>query len=431
MQPDAFQYLFLTLLVAGTAARFYLSWRQGRHVSAHRQAVPPAFASQITLEQHQKAADYTEAKRRLTSADLALEALWLAALTVGGVINTIALYLQAQLGEGYLFGLALFGVSALISSVIGLPLSLYQQFGLEQRFGFNNMTWRMWLIDTLKGTLLGVALGTPLLFGVLWLMQAMGDTWWLYVWLFWMSFNLLMLAVYPTWIAPLFNTFTPLADAALAERIEGLLTRCGFASSGLFVMDGSRRSGHGNAYFTGLGKAKRIVFFDTLLSRLRADEVEAVLAHELGHFHHRHVLKRIVLMAIGSAFFLRLLAWLMTQEAFFTGLGVSVQGTAMALLLFSLVLPVFLFPITPVFSVLSRRDEFEADAYAVRHASGGALVTALVALYRDNAATLTPDPLHSLVYDSHPPAAVRIAHIEQLGRLNTGTDAASSHAVTA
>ena len=296
-----------------------------------------------------------------------------------------------------------------------MPFSLYRTFVVEARFGFNQMTWRLWFADGVKGLALAIALGTPLLLCALWLMDAMGEHWWLYVWAVWLCFNLLMLAIYPSFIAPLFNKFTPLEDAALKERITTLLSRCGFASSGLFVMDGSRRSAHGNAYFTGMGKAKRIVFFDTLLKHLQGPEIEAVLAHELGHFHFRHVTKRIVVMAFVSLVLLRVLAWLMTQDWFYLGLGLQLGagGTAMALLLFSLVLPVFLFPVAPLFAALSRRDEFQADAFAVTHASAADLTRALVKLYRDNAATLTPDPLYSLFHDSHPPASVRIGRIAQ------------------
>lgn len=416
MTESTFSAVFLALVFLTTMTRLWLSFRHSRHVAAHRAKVPDAFADSITLEQHQKAADYTQAKCRLTSADLVVDAGILLALTLGGALDRVAQVLSAALGEGILFGLALFAVVGLISSVINLPLSLYRTFVLEARFGFNRLTWRLWLLDSFKGTLLAAALGAPLLAVALWMMQALGGRWWLYVWMVWLGFNLLMLAIYPSFIAPLFNKFTPLQDASLNARIEALLKRCGFASSGLFVMDGSRRSAHGNAYFTGLGKTKRIVFFDTLLTHLQPAEVEAVLAHELGHFHYRHVIKRIVVMAVASLVLLRLLAWLMTQDWFFMGLGIHQTGTAMALLLFSMVLPVFLFPVTPIMSALSRRDEFQADDYAVRNSSADELVRALVKLYRDNAATLTPDPLHSLFHDSHPPASVRIGHIVALSR---------------
>lgn len=302
----------------------------------------------------------------------------------------------------------------LISGVIDLPLALYTQFVIEEKFGFNRMTLKLFIVDLLKQTALGIAIGTPVLLAVLWLMAQMGSLWWLYVWLFWCAFNLLILFIYPTWIAPLFNKFTPLDNAPLKARIESLLQRCGFATSGLFVMDGSLRSNHGNAYFTGFGKTKRIVFFDTLLNRLQPAEVEAVLAHELGHFKHRHVIKRIVLLFGLSLGFLAALGQLMSADWFFNGLGVTTQNTALALILFFLVVPVFTFLLTPLMSLLSRRHEFEADRYAAAHASADDLVKALVKLYEDNAATLTPDPLHSLFYDSHPPAALRVERLAHL-----------------
>lgn len=415
MTTTLFGQLFLLFLLLSISTRLWLTVRHARHVGAHRDQVPPAFAEHISLTDHQKAADYTRAKCSLAIWETLADGIFLLALTLGGVLNAIAITLQSVFGTGYLCGLALFAASGLISAIMSLPFSLYRTFVLEARFGFNQMTWRLWFADGVKGLALAIALGTPLLLCALWLMDAMGEHWWLYVWTVWLCFNLLMLAIYPSFIAPLFNKFTPLEDAALKERITTLLSRCGFAISGLFVMDGSRRSAHGNAYFTGMGKAKRIVFFDTLLKHLQGPEIEAVLAHELGHFHFRHVTKRIVVMAFVSLVLLRVLAWLMTQDWFYLGLGLQLGagGTAMALLLFSLVLPVFLFPVAPLFAALSRRDEFQADAFAVTHASAADLTRALVKLYRDNAATLTPDPLYSLFHDSHPPASVRIGRIAQ------------------
>jgi STE24 endopeptidase len=298
-----------------------------------------------------------------------------------------------------------------IGFVVGLPASLYRSFVIEERFGFNKLTWKLWLADLVKGAALTVVVGGPLLYAVLWLMDAMGGNWWLYVWLLWLATNLLILFLYPTVIAPLFNKFTPLEDASLKQRIEALLARCGFSSSGLFVMDGSKRSSHGNAYFTGFGRAKRIVFFDTLLEKLAPQEIEAVLAHELGHFRHKHVVKRIALMGVMSLAFLWLLGQLIDQPWFYEGLGVGGGSTAMGLMLFSMVLPVFLFPLAPLTSALSRRHEYEADAYAAQQTAAADLIAALVKLYRDNAATLTPDPLHSLFHDSHPPASQRIARL--------------------
>lgn len=408
-----FSLFFLVMLALATATRLYLAYRQLACVGRNRAAVPAKFAERIGLEAHQKAADYTLAKTRFGVQGLLVETAMLLGWTLGGGLQLVNNFWSPRL-DGLSYGIALIFSVMAISSLIDLPFSLIRQFVIEERFGFNRMTLRLFFADMLKQTLLGLSIGTPVLLAVLWLMGAMGEYWWLYVWAFWCAFNLLILFIYPTWIAPLFNKFSPLEDAELKTRIEALLTRCGFASNGLFVMDGSKRSSHGNAYFTGFGKNKRIVFFDTLLQRLQPQEIEAVLAHELGHFRHRHVLKRIVLMFGLTLGFLWLLGQLMVAPWFYEGLGVSAQNTAMALTLFFLTLSVFTFPFSPLSSLLSRRHEFEADAYAARHASSEDLIRALVKLYEDNASTLTPDPLHSLFYDSHPPAALRIAHLEQL-----------------
>ncbi len=408
-----FSFVFILALCATVALRCWLAARQLKHVAAHREAVPAQFAGRITLGSHQKAADYSMTRTRLGFLSLAIEVAVLLAFTLGGGLQLLHDWWATRL-DGLAYGVALIFSVMAISSLVDLPLSLYTQFVVEEKFGFNRMTLKLFFADLAKQTLLGALIGTPLLLAVLWLMAQAGSLWWLYTWVFWCAFNLLILLIYPTWIAPLFNKFTPLADNELKARIENLLTRCGFASSGLFVMDGSKRSNHGNAYFTGLGKSKRIVFFDTLLSRLQGGEIEAVLAHELGHFKHRHVMKRIVLMFSLSLGFLAVLGQLMTADWFYHGLGVSTQNTALALILFFLVVPVFTFLLTPLSSLLSRRHEFEADRYAAEHASASELTNALVKLYEDNAATLTPDPLHSLFYDSHPPAALRIAHLAQL-----------------
>ena len=408
-----FSFVFILALCATVALRCWLAARQLKHVAAHREAVPAQFAGRITLGSHQKAADYSMTRTRLSFLSLAIEVAVLLAFTLGGGLQVLHDWWATRL-DGLTYGVALIFSVMAISSLVDLPLSLYTQFVVEEKFGFNRMTLKLFFADLAKQTLLGALIGTPLLLAVLWLMAQAGSLWWLYTWVFWCAFNLLILLIYPTWIAPLFNKFTPLADNELKARIENLLTRCGFASSGLFVMDGSKRSNHGNAYFTGLGKSKRIVFFDTLLSRLQGGEIEAVLAHELGHFKHRHVMKRIVLMFSLSLGFLAVLGQLMTADWFYRGLGVSTQNTALALILFFLVVPVFTFLLTPLSSLLSRRHEFEADRYAAEHASASELTNALVKLYEDNAATLTPDPLHSLFYDSHPPAALRIAHLAQL-----------------
>jgi STE24 endopeptidase len=409
---NALTWTFLAALAAATVTRLWLSQRQMRHVRAHRGAVPQTFADAIPLAAHQKAADYTVAKARLGMLELMIGAVALLALTLGGLIDWLHEQWARLLDPAGLWhGVALIGAVLVLLALIDLPLALYRTFVIEQRYGFNRMTARLFLVDLAKQALLAMALGVPLLLLVLWLMQKMGSLWWLYVWLAWMAFNLLVLLLFPTFIAPLFNRFTRLEDPSLASRIEALLARCGFRASGLYVMDGSKRSSHGNAYFTGFGAAKRIVFFDTLLSRLAPPEVEAVLAHELGHYRLHHVWKRIALVFAGSLAFLWLLGQLIDKPWFYQGLGVSHPGTAAALLLFMLVVPVFTFFLQPLSSLYSRRHEFEADAYAARHAESSDLVNALVKLYQDNAATLTPDPVHSAFYDSHPPAAVRIARL--------------------
>lgn len=411
MSANAFSAIFLLALVITTTLRAWLALRQIRYVSQHRARVPEDFAASIPLADHQKAADYGVAKMRLFLVELAVDTALLLAFTFGGLLQWLSDALAALGAGGYVHDLLLFAAYGIVGFAVGLPFSLYRTFRLEARFGFNKTTPAVFVADVMKGALLAIAIGGPVLFAVLWLMSAMGERWWLYVWLFWLGFNLLALLLYPTLIAPLFNKFTPLADAALEQRVEALLARCGFHASGLFVMDGSRRSAHGNAYFMGFGKARRIVFFDTLLARLTPGEIEAVLAHELGHFKRHHVWKGIGFQAVLALALLWLLGLVMEMPGFYQGLGVATPGTAMALILFSLVLPVFLFPLAPLTSLLSRRREFEADAYASRQAAANDLVNALVKLYRDNAATLTPDPLHSLFHDSHPPASSRIARL--------------------
>jgi STE24 endopeptidase len=408
-----FALVFATAIALTTALRLWLTLRQIAHVRQHRDTVPANFAASISSEEHRKAADYTIAKAHLGIAQLAAGTVLLLVLVFGGGLQALDALVQNYFAAAsYPHGLALFAGFALVGWLVELPFDLYRTFTLEARFGFNRMTWAMVLADTGKGALVAIVIGTPLLLAVLLLMAAMGALWWFWVWLFWLSFNLLAMMLYPTLIAPLFNKFVPLADAALRERIEALLLRCGFRVSGLFVMDGSTRSSHGNAYFTGMGRNKRIVFFDTLLARLSTEEIEAVLAHELGHFRRNHVWKRLAFLAVASLGFLWLLGQLMVQPWFYAGLGVATPSPAMALILFSLVLPVFAFPLAPLTSALSRRHEYEADAYAAQQTRARDLVTALVKLYRDNAATLTPDPLHSQFYDSHPPAVLRIARLQ-------------------
>jgi STE24 endopeptidase len=420
MYSLAFSILFVSILILTLVVRFWLASRQIRHVLAHRAAVPAEFAEKIPLAAHQKAADYTVAKTRFGLLTLLVNSAVLIGFTLLGGLQWLAEHVQALTGPGMWSQIALIVAFALISGLIDLPFDYYRQFVLEQRFGFNTMRRGLFFIDMIKGVGLGAAIGLPLLWVVLALMARSGDLWWLYAWFVWSGFQLLMMVLYPTVIAPLFNQFVPLADESLKNRIEGLMQRVGFASKGLFVMDGSKRSAHGNAYFSGFGANKRIVFFDTLLSRLAPQEIEAVLAHELGHFKLKHIVKRISMMFLISLGFLALLGYLKTQPWFYAGLGVnpvaltmSGQGTdALALLLFMLVLPVFTFLLGPLSSLSSRKHEFEADAFAATHTQADDLVSALVKMYEDNASTLTPDPLHSAFYDSHPPASVRIRHLK-------------------
>ena len=414
--------LFSLALLANVAVKFWLASRQIRAVARHRGAVPAEFAATIPLDAHQRAADYTIAKLRFGLLELALAAAVLLAWTLLGGLDWINSLLLDTLGPRPLLQpLALLVVFAAINALIELPVSLYQTFVIEERFGFNKMTLRLWLGDLLKSTLVSFVIGVPLAALVLWLMQATGSLWWLWTWALWMGFSLLMLVIYPTVIAPLFNKFQPLQDESLTERVTQLMARCGFAAKGLFVMDGSRRSAHANAYFTGFGAAKRVVFFDTLLQQLTPPEVEAVLAHELGHFKHRHIIKRIAGLFAASLAGLALLGWLSQQAWFYAGLGVApnlppamggaVPNHALALLLFMLAVPLFTFFLSPLMAQLSRKHEFEADAYAATQASAQDLSNALVKLYKDNASTLTPDPLYVRFYYSHPPASERIARM--------------------
>ena len=414
--------LFSLALLANVAVKFWLASRQIRAVARHRGAVPAEFAATIPLDAHQRAADYTIAKLRFGLLELALAAAVLLAWTLLGGLDWLNSLLLDTLGPRPLLQpLALLVVFAAINALIELPVSLYQTFVIEERFGFNKMTLRLWLGDLLKSTLVSFVIGVPLAALVLWLMQATGSLWWLWTWALWMGFSLLMLVIYPTVIAPLFNKFQPLQDESLTERVTQLMARCGFAAKGLFVMDGSRRSAHANAYFTGFGAAKRVVFFDTLLQQLTPPEVEAVLAHELGHFKHRHIIKRIAGLFAASLAGLALLGWLSQQAWFYAGLGVApnlppamggaVPNHALALLLFMLAVPLFTFFLSPLMAQLSRKHEFEADAYAATQASAQDLSNALVKLYKDNASTLTSDPLYVRFYYSHPPASERIARM--------------------
>ena len=409
-----FTLTFLFFVAASVLVRLWLSHRQIRHIRVHFDRVPPAFADKISLEDHRRAADYSCARIRVDRVSLAWETLWLLLWTIGGGINLID-----QWWGGFDYGAIVTGIAVifsllLIGAILNLPFSAYHTFVIEERFGFNQTSWQTWLTDLLKTALLVVLLGAPLVAAILWLMHQAGTLWWLYAWLLWMAFTLVMIWAYPALIAPLFNKFNPLEDAALRTRIENLLERCGFHSQGVFVVDGSRRSSHGNAYFTGFGRNKRIVFFDTLLESLSEDEVEAVLAHELGHFKRNHIKKSLLLSSVMSLAGFAALAWLMASDWFYSALGVETASTHAALILFMMILPVFTYFISPLFSALSRKHEFEADEFAHSNSDYRALISALVNLYRDNASTLTPDPIHSMFYDSHPPAMIRIDHLESI-----------------
>ena len=408
---NPFTLVFLLALLAHTLVQLWLDARHIRHVSRHRPAVPPAFDEKIPLSAHQKAADYTIARTRFGMIETVIGSLWLLVWTLGGGLQLVdrlwRTWGKSDLTTGVAFLLSVF----LLMAVLDLPASIYRTFVIEQRFGFNRTRPATYAADLIKQTAIMTILGAPLAALVLWLMGHAGSAWWVYVWLAWMGFSLLMLWAYPVIIAPLFNKFEPLSDNALAARIGELLQRTGFKAQGIFVMDGSRRSSHGNAYFTGFGRNKRIVFFDTLLKELDGGEIEAVLAHELGHFKRRHVLKRIVLMAVFTLVGLAVLGWLIDKPWFYAGLGVSTPSLHTALMLFLMVTPLFTFLLQPAMAWMSRQHEFEADEYAVQQADGRALVQALVKLYKENANTLTPDPLYSAYHDSHPPAPIRIAHL--------------------
>ena len=414
MNAAAFSTVFIVFVAASLAWRTWLGIRQARHVKRHRDRVPDDFAAFIALEAHRKAADYTLDKQRLSLLEtLVVDGAVLLALTLGGGIAAIDAASEGLLGEGYLRELAtVFGV-LLVSTLASLPFDACRTFLIEERHGFNRMTIRLFLGDIAKGMALSAAIGAPLLLAVFWLVGRSGPLWWLYAWVAWMLFTLVLVVAFPRWIAPLFNRFTPLEEGGLRQRIEALLARCGFTASGLFVMDGSKRSSHGNAYFTGFGKTKRIVFFDTLIDRLSPQEIEAVLAHELGHFARGHIPRLLALRFVLALLMLAVLGWLYREPAFHQALRLPEPHIGALLAGFALMVPVFTFPFQPLASLMARRQEFEADAFAARHASAADLVSALAKLYRDNAATLTPDPLHSLVYDSHPPAALRIDHLRK------------------
>jgi STE24 endopeptidase len=408
---NEFTWVFVIALILMTGIELWLSLRQGRYVLAHRDKIPEAFKDEISLEAHHKAADYTRAKGKFGRVEGLFGMVLLLAWTLGGGLGMLSdawqsIALPASI-TSIIFILSFF----IIGSLIELPLAWYKTFVLEQRFGFNNNTPALFLADLAKQTLLMVVIGAPLIWVALWLMDSTGEYWWFYLWAAWIGFAVFMMWAYPAFIAPLFNKFTPLEDEELKARVEALLARCGFKSQGIYVMDGSRRSGHGNAYFTGLGNNKRIVFFDTLLESLDGDQIEAVLAHELGHFRRKHVIKNMVVMAVLSLVGLAALGWASAESWFYTGLGVTTENSAMALVLFMLVIPVFSFFLHPMMTAMSRKYEYEADAYAASVSSADDLIKALVVLFQENASTLTPDPLVSAVYDSHPPATLRVAHL--------------------
>ena len=415
MNTVSFSFLFAAMLLATLGVKLWLSARQLRHVAQHRDHVPAQFAQKIPLAAHQKAADYTIAKTQFNMILLVVNTAVLVGFTLLGGLQWLSEQISYLAGDGMVYQLGLIVAVILISSVIDLPFDYYKQFTLEEKFGFNKMKPALFFTDLIKNTVVSALIGLPLIWVILSVMEKAGDLWWLYAWGIWCVFQIFMLAFYQSVIAPLFNKFTPLEDTSLQTRIEGLMQRVGFASKGLFVMDGSRRSAHGNAYFSGFGAAKRIVFFDTLLARLAPSEIEAVLAHELGHFKLRHVIQRIAIVFALSLGFLALLGYLKNQLWFYQGLGVTpmlnASNDAMVLILFMLSLPVFTFLLSPLTSIRSRKQEFEADAFAAKHSNAQDLISALVKLYEDNASTLTPDPLHSAFYDSHPPASIRVQRL--------------------
>jgi STE24 endopeptidase len=408
---NTFTILFVAALAAATLVQLWLARRQQAYVVAHRTQVPDAFAERISLEDHRKAADYTVSKTRLGMIELVYNALLLLGLTLGGGLEWLDQVWRGAGFEGIATGTGFMLSIMVLMAILELPFGLYHTFVIEQRYGFNRTTLGVFAGDLIKQFMLMLVIGSPMIAIALWIMLHSGGLWWLYVWLVWMGFSLVMFWAYPAVIAPLFNKFSPLDNDSLKARIQALLDKCGFRSQGIFVMDGSRRSGHGNAYFTGFGRNKRIVFFDTLLNSLEPGEIEAVLAHELGHFKLKHIQKRLLTTAAFSLAGLALLGWLAGEPWFYHGLGASQGSPHMALVLFMLAAPPFTFFLQPLMARLSRKHEFEADAYAVSQSSGNDLARALVKMYKENASTLTPDPLYSAFHDSHPPAAVRISHL--------------------
>jgi len=410
---NTFTYVFLIALFLSYAVQFWLSTRQSAYVLKHRPEVPDDFKASVSLEAHQKAADYTIEKGKLGDIDSVIGIVFLLLFTLGGGISLLFDFWASFDLSPILSGVISLGSVFIIMSVLELPLSIYQTFVVEEKYGFNKSTTKQFITDQLMQLALVAVIGLPLLALILWVMDEIGQYWWVWTWAILISFSLLMSWLYPTVIAPLFNKFTPLEDGALKDRIQQLLERCGFSSNGIFIMDGSKRSGHGNAYFTGMGSNKRIVFFDTLAESLDDEEMEAVLAHELGHFKRKHVIKMLVASSVMSLISLAVLGWLITEPWFFTGLGVTTESNAAALLLFMLVSPAFTSFMTPISAYFQRKFEFEADDFASEHAKASKLISGLVKLYEENASTLTPDPLFSAYHYSHPPAAIRIAHLNK------------------
>ncbi len=408
--------IFLLALGLSLAGRLWLNQRQINYVHRNRDRVPAAFREKISLDDHRKAADYTITKAKVNRMVMLYDAIILLGWTLGGGIQAVSDWINRFGFSELVAGTLLILTVIFISALLHLPFSIYNTFVIESRFGFNKTTVPIFIADIVKGGLLGLIIGTPVILLILWLMQASGTFWWVYAWAVWVGFGLFISWAYPTFIAPLFNKFTPLEDEKLRKDIQALLDRSGFKSNGIFVMDGSRRSGHGNAYFTGLGKNKRIVFFDTLMETLSPKQIIAVLAHELGHFKHKHVLKGLIVGAITSFIGFAVLAWLLPQENFYHQLGVTTPSLAAALILFAMVSPLFTWFVQPLFAWWSRKHEFEADAFAKTQTSGDDLAQALVNLYRDNASTLTPDPVYTRFYASHPPALERIEHLKTGGR---------------